>query len=186
VDLIKGGSVHLSQVSGGAAIFAVAVSIASATASWRISRESGRQTELAESAAQVNTVIHFTSRFLDLVEDGMNFDNTTWAMKYWRLQATEFYFYVHGWLPQFIYQIWMSELADVYQNVPDAWPTNAEYLRLYAQNNAEMCAFFEGLASMGPATPQREEVIQAHVAGVKIKSVPKPRKGSGLVPRLSR
>jgi len=164
------------DLSTSVAVFAVVVSVVSTVTSWLATKESRRQTELAESAAQVSTVIHFTSRFLDLVDGGMNFTDDTWAMKYWRLQATEFYFFLHNWLPPFIYEIWISELADAYQSDPLVWETHDRYLTKYAANNPGMRTFFQTVAGLGTATPEREATIRALVADVEHARVPQQRR----------
>jgi hypothetical protein len=59
-------------------------------------------------------VLHFTSRFFDLVKEGRpeaNLANPKWAYEFWSLHTSEFYFFHHGILPVFMYTLWMMDLV---------------------------------------------------------------------------
>jgi hypothetical protein len=134
------------------ALLASAVSVVLAA---RSARETRRQADLAEHAilhakqsGQAATVIHFTSRFFDIMKDGDHFDDRAWAYQFWSLQATEYYFFDNGWLPSFMYELWMVELVAGYRTDPAVWPSHKQYLNRYSSNYPTMLTFFTGLAEI--------------------------------------
>ena len=82
----------------------------------------------AFSGRQSENVIHFTDRYLDLIGDGMKVGDEHWRRELWGLLSTEFSFFSEGWLPTFIFQLWMVELARTYTDHPDVWQSHAAYL----------------------------------------------------------
>jgi hypothetical protein len=154
------------------ALLASAVSVVLAA---RSTREAHRQADLAEhaidharQAGQAATVIHFTSRFFDLMKDGDHFDDRAWAYQFWSLQATEFYFFDNAWLPSFMYELWMVELVAGYCADPAVWPSHKQYLNRYSANYPTMLKFFTGLAEIAEAEiatdHERNATITAYVA----------------------
>lgn len=100
-----------------------------------------------------NAVIHFTSRFFDLVRDGepdSELTNPQWAYQFWSLHATEFYFFHHGILPTFMYSLWMIDMAKLYSgpNGQHARQSHIQYLHTYSFNYPEMISFFNEINEM--------------------------------------
>jgi hypothetical protein len=99
----------------------------------------------AFSGRQSENVIHFTDRYLDLIGDGMKMDDEHWRRELWGLLSTEFYFFSEGWLPTFIFQLWMVELARTYRERPEVWKSHATYLDQFEVAYPQMHRFFYGL-----------------------------------------
>ncbi len=115
---------------------------------------SGIQTKRATEAllldqqlSRGNAVIHFTSRFFDLLQNGDPFkkiENPDWSYQFWSLHATEFYFFHHGMLPIFMYSLWIIDLAKLYcgNNGQNIRASHKDYLNTYSLNYSEMIEFF--------------------------------------------
>jgi hypothetical protein len=102
--------------------------------------------------------MHFTDRFFELLKVG-NVDETeaslhrkilndsAWAYQFWSLHATEFYFFHNGVLPDFMYSLWMVDLAKMYasDDGEKIWKSHSEYLSTYSSHYDDMCDFFEEL-----------------------------------------
>ena len=67
-----------------------------------------------------------------------------WEYQFWSLLATEFYFFDNSWIPDFMYQLWMVELASMYHSA-QVRESHRSYLRHYSGNYGRMCDFFDGL-----------------------------------------
>jgi hypothetical protein len=153
------------------ACVAVVTSAVSALIAWGAKKQTHRQADMAvaqvELSAQTGqsaTVIHFTSRFFDLIRDGMRFDNDEWRYQYWSLHATEFYFFHNGWLPRFIYELWVVELVNrCYRAQPKAWSWHRTYLNLYSISYYEMGEFFSGLHEIAMHTYETERDRNAEI-----------------------
>ena len=105
---------------------------------------------MEQQFARSNAVIHFTSRFFDLIKDGeptQKFADPIWAHQFWSLQATEFYFFHHGMLPAFMYELWMIELVKLYSgaNGPQIMKSHNEFLGSYSFNYPDMIEFYNHL-----------------------------------------
>jgi hypothetical protein len=103
--------------------------------------------QLTQQLERGNAVIHFTSRFFDLVKDGtpeIEMADSQWATRFWGLHATEFYFFHHSILPTFMYSLWMIDLAHLYSGPTGekVRESHEQYLRTYSFNYPEMVAFF--------------------------------------------
>ena len=99
---------------------------------------------------RANAVIHFTSRFFDLVKDGepsAELSQPQWAYQFWSLHATEFYFFHHSILPTFMYSLWMIDMAKLYSGLTGqaARQSHVQYLNTYSFNYPEMISFFNDL-----------------------------------------
>ena len=98
-------------------------------------------------------VLHFTSRFFDLVKAGRpesRLRNPEWAYEFWSLHTTEFYFFHHGILPVFMYTLWMMDLASFYCGEPGEQnrQSHVEYLHTYSFHYPEIGAFYEEIYSI--------------------------------------
>jgi hypothetical protein len=138
-----------------AACGALLVSAVSAAFAARSARETRRQADVAELATEHAQqsgvgaiVIHFTSRFFELMKDGPRFDDPAWTYQYWSLQATEFYFFDNGWLPSFLYELWMVEMVTGYRSFPETKDSHRHYLDRYAANYPSIVSFFAHLADI--------------------------------------
>ena len=115
---------------------------------------SGAQTKRAAEALLQNqqliignAVMHFTSRFFELIKDGLPFaqlENKEWMYQFWSLHATEFYFFHHGTLPTFMYTLWMIDLANCFSgdNGKKICDSHKSYLNTYSSNYPHMISFF--------------------------------------------
>ncbi len=104
----------------------------------------GIQTKRATQAQTLNqqlmrgdAVMHFTSRFFDLMKNGepvKRFQDADWAYQFWSLHATEFYFFQHSVLPVFMYSLWMIDLAKLYCGAEGekARSSHVQYLNTYS------------------------------------------------------
>jgi hypothetical protein len=95
-------------------------------------------------------VLHFTSRFFDLVKDGdpeIQLLKPEWAYEYWSLHTTEFYFFHHGILPIFMYTLWMMDLANYYcgEHGDLYRKSHIEFLHTYSFHYKEMGDFYEDI-----------------------------------------
>jgi hypothetical protein len=158
-----------------AALVALPISVVSMLLAARSAKEARRQADSAElaldnarQAGQGATVIHFTNRFFDLIHDGLRFTDPAWAQQFWGLQSTEFYFFDRGWLPGFMYELWMVELVDAYRADPAVWASHQRYLTRFAVNYPDMVAFFAGLAAIAGQdfadAPERNQNITRYVS----------------------
>jgi hypothetical protein len=124
----------------------------------------------AYQGRQIDAIIHFTSRYLDLAKDGERFDDEDWLAQYWGLLATEFYFFENGWLPPFMFQLWMIELVSRgYDSSPEIWASHERHLeRFYAVNYERMYKFFWGLHQLSQdqftKTAERNRAIDDYTA----------------------
>ena len=98
--------------------------------------------DFARQVGQSEAVVHFTGRFFDLLSDGPKFGDPKWEYQFWSLHATEFYFFDNLWIPEFMYQLWMVELASMYRD-DDVRDSHSRYLEHYSGNYAKMCDFFD-------------------------------------------
>lgn len=119
-------------------------------------KKANQSVKQSQHLAKFDTVMHFTDRFFDLLRDGKYADvdmplhlkvtaDKRWANQFWSLHATEFYFYHHRLLPEFMYSLWMVELAKMYRDSKgdEVWKLHKEYLNTYSLNYQEMCDFYE-------------------------------------------
>jgi len=97
-------------------------------------RQAKRQADLPEAAVRhahesgySTTVGYFWNWFFELVRGGMCFDDPDWTEQYWRLQHMEFYYFGNGWLPHFIYELWVMDLVECYRTIPAALPSHNTY-----------------------------------------------------------
>jgi hypothetical protein len=151
------------------ALLASAVSVVLAA---RSTREAHRQADLAEHAiahakqsGQVATVIHFTSRFFDLMKEGEHFEDRDWTYQFWSLQATEYYFFDNAWLPSFMYELWMVEMVAAYCADPAVWRSHEQYLTRYSSNYPTMLSFFTGLAEIATQSFESDHDRNATITG---------------------
>lgn len=111
-------------------------------------RESTKALVLDQQLARGNAVMHFTSRFFDLLKEGepvSKFSDTDWAYQFWSLHSTEFYFFQHGMLPAFMYTLWMIDLAKLYckeAHGAKIRKSHTDHLETYSFNYPDMIEFF--------------------------------------------
>lgn len=131
-------------------IVAVFALLISASAVYYNSLQTKKATEalqLQQNLSRGDAVMHFTSRFFNLLEQGeplKKIDDPDWAYQFWSLQATEFYFFHHGILPAFMYSLWMIDLAKLYScaNGQAIRDSHKSYLDTYSLNYSGMIGFF--------------------------------------------
>lgn len=149
-----------------AALSVVAAITSCLIALWalRVARETGTATRVqadaashanvhAEQLGQSQAVIHFTGRFFDLMRQAADFNDAQWSYQFWSLHATEYYFFDNRWIPRFMYALWMAELASVYCDDKDAWPSHEKYLERYSTMYPEMYDFFLRLREIAANNP---------------------------------
>lgn len=107
----------------------------------------------ARRIGQSDAIIHFTSRFFDLMKEGADFTNDKWAYQFWSLQSTEFYFFHNGWIPAFMYRLWMVELASLYLSSKQIWGSHDIYLSKYPSSYREMVEFFQEIKDIALRNP---------------------------------
>jgi hypothetical protein len=128
--------------------FSVILAARSAKAARRHADAAERATEHAQQSGAGATVIHFTNRFFDLMRNGPHFDDPDWEYQFWSLLDIEFYFFDHGWLPSFIYELWMVDLVAGYRTFPQASRSHQQHLDRLAANYPDMIRFFAHLADL--------------------------------------
>jgi hypothetical protein len=97
-----------------------------------------------------NAVLHFTTRFFDLVKNGSpeaQLSDPEWSYQFWSLHTSEFYFYHHGILPIFMYTLWMMDLCKFYTGTEGekVRATHVKYLKTYSFHYKEMADFYNQL-----------------------------------------
>ena len=95
-----------------------------------------------------NTIENFSNRFFELLKQGRLHDKINdpdWAYQFWSLLATEFYFYHHCILPEFMYSLWMIDLAKLYyeENGTSIRKSHTNYLDTYSFQYTKMTDFFD-------------------------------------------
>ncbi|GAA5193825.1 hypothetical protein GCM10023322_56670 [Rugosimonospora acidiphila] len=157
-----------------AAWAAIAISVATALLAWR---QNARIAELDRrqtlDVRQSEAVIHFTTRYHDLMRDGERFDDSRWVTQYWGQLSIEFFFFDRGWIPDFIYELWMIELIGRgYLQSPAAWESHLQQLvELYSPAYPRMTDFFLGLRELArqpfPGPALRNEAVVRYVRGYR-------------------
>jgi hypothetical protein len=172
-------------LTAAAAYGALLASFVSVVLAARSAREARRQADVAERATEHAQqsgvgaiVIHFTSRFFELMKGGPRFDDPDWTYQYWSLQATEFYFFDNGWLPSFLYEIWMVEMVTGYRSFPGTKDSH-HYLERYAANYPSIVRFFAHLADIATtdfdSERDRNLAVSSLVSSWRKGTVPAPR-----------
>jgi hypothetical protein len=157
------------------AILSTIVAVLSCAISYGAVQISRAQARLAadanDQARQVGlgeAVIYFSGRYFDLMSRGPGFDDPRWAHEFWSLQATQFYFFDMGWLPELIYQLWMVELATTYRR-PGVWTLHEEYLRCYSSNYPVMCDFFARIQELASGSGNEAESLRSRAVQSYVK-----------------
>ncbi|BCJ77356.1 hypothetical protein CS0771_69000 [Catellatospora sp. IY07-71] len=156
------------------AYVALLLSVVSVVVTWRATQHAKRQADIAEASSELaresghtSAVIHFTAQFLDLTASGIRFDDEEWSARFWRLQHMEFYFYDNGWLPRFIYELWMARLVGLYRKYPAAVPGQLKHLNDYSMNSDDIVDFFSGLHELAisefAAEGERYAAVRSYV-----------------------
>jgi hypothetical protein len=154
-------------VSCGVSAWAITIARQAAVAAAHEATAAQEANEHARRMGQSEAVIHFTGRFFDLMADGAQFADPAWTYQFWSLHATEFYFFHNRWIPEFMYQLWMVELASTYCESPKIWASHERYLSNYSPNYPQMCDFFRRVHEI--ATGHRNDLssrcraVQEHV-----------------------
>lgn len=151
---------------------AIAVSLA-ATALVLIqnSRIAELDRQQTHDASQSEAVIHFTNRFHELTREGERFDDEMWTNQYWGLLAAEFFFFDRGWVPSFIYELWIIELVRRgYHKAPGSWESHRQHLlEIYSEAYPEMTEFFHNLHDIAvrnyPSSQLQHQAIVKYVRG---------------------
>ena len=161
---------------GGAALF-LALVVARATliqsrAAVAQSKRASAALALQQEVARADAVMHFTNRYFDLLNRGNPADmisDAGYDFEFWSLHATEFYFFHHGVLPEFMYSLWMIDLADLYAADHDKAirQSHKNYLQAYAFGYPKMVRFYDELHRVAvPGSPQSAQERNHAVVGV--------------------
>jgi hypothetical protein len=154
-------------VSCAASAWAIALARQATAAAAREAAAAQEANAHAKQLGQSEAVIHFTGRFFDLLIAGRRFDDPAWVYQFWSLHATEFYFFHHGWIPEFMYQLWMVELASTYCEAAQIRTSHQQYLSNYSNNYPEMCEFFRRIREIAMDhrgdLASRNRMVQEHV-----------------------
>lgn len=120
---------------------------------------------------QSEAIMHFTDRFFTLLGQGEPREkigrSDSYSYLFWSLQATEFYFFHSGLLPEFMYTLWMIDLANLYAEVGEIRQSHITYLQSYAFNYPEMITFYgelDAIANAHPTEVGRNMAISALVS----------------------
>jgi hypothetical protein len=129
------------------AIVAVAMSIAAVVYNGVQVKQAAKAILLQQQIERGNAVMHFTERYFELVKEGdtfKKFNDETWSYQFWSLHATEFYFFHHGILPEFMYSLWIIDLANLYSQNSQVSirASHTDYLQAYSSNYPEMIEFY--------------------------------------------
>jgi hypothetical protein len=138
---------YFEMISAGIGILALLISSAALFFNGVQVRQANKGTFASQQLERGNAVLHFTSRFFDLIQKGepekMLADHE-WSYQFWSLHATEFYFFHHGILPSFIYTIWMIDLSKFYTGVEGekVRQSHLNYLHSYSFHYQLMADFY--------------------------------------------
>ncbi|WP_420630556.1 hypothetical protein [Candidatus Leptofilum sp.] len=132
------------------AIIAIVISSISLLFAGIQTRSATKANKINQQLEKGNAVIHFTSRFFDLAQSGnpdSQINNPEWAYQFWSLHATEFYFFHHGILPEFIYTLWMIDLSESFSGSMKQQfiESQKSYLATYTLSYPLMADFFGDL-----------------------------------------
>jgi hypothetical protein len=101
----------------------------------------------AERAAQIQLVIHFADTYHKVRALGLN-SSDQWGEEFWGLHLLEFFYFDQGDVPQFIYGLWMVELASLYSKDPTLWKSHEAYLSRFSRTYERMYRFFQGISEV--------------------------------------
>ncbi|GAA2819655.1 hypothetical protein [Saccharopolyspora taberi] len=111
-----------------------------------------RQAETAKQAyhharqiSHSQATVNFVERFLGLIRGGKKFDDPEWSFEFWSLYTIEFYFFHNDMIPDFMYRLWMKDLAFIYLESEDAWESHERYLKDFQMSYDEMHEFFDSI-----------------------------------------
>jgi hypothetical protein len=166
---------HLSETL---AVLALVVSVFTV---WYIARQVEQATEAYRFTQQVEkgtAVIHFTAQFSELLEAGdplqqfvppTSPEKVAWQNRYWSLLGTEFYFFHHGLLPEFMFSLWVANLAELYRSEhgSGAWESHRRFMEAYSVEYPEMLEFFAEVHLLAETTGDNLAMRQAVSARVR-------------------
>jgi hypothetical protein len=125
---------------------------------------------LSQQTTKFDAVMHFTDRFFELLKVGKVdetdaslhrkiLNDSTWAYQFWSLHATEFYFFHNRVLPEFMYSLWMVDLAEMYasEQGEQIWKSHLKYLSNYSMHYEKMCEFYEQLYGLAKSARSQDE-----------------------------
>ena len=101
------------------ASFAMLMACATAIFSALQTRKASQALLLQQQLMRGGVIESFTGRFYDLLREGElhnKIKEEEWAYQFWSLLSTEFYFFHHGILPQFMFTLWMVDLSILYKD----------------------------------------------------------------------
>ncbi len=158
-------------------LLTIVISVLALVISGAVYLSSRKQTNTARDQAEIaarsyrharqighsQAVLQFIGQFTELMNAGPKFDDSSWSYVFWSLHSTEFYFYHNDMLPEFIYQLWMMDLASLYVDDDAAWRTHDKYLTNYQFGYGEMREFFEEIKSIAAAN---KEIVRVRNRGI--------------------
>ena len=126
------------------------------------SKQASATLALQQEIERADAVMHFTNRYVDLLGRGNPADMISDAgydfeFEFWSLHATEFYFFHHGVLPEFMYSLWMIDLGELYAADQEKAirHSHENYLQAYAFGYPKMVGFYDELHRVAaPSSPQ--------------------------------
>jgi hypothetical protein len=98
----------------------------------------------ARQLRQSEAVLQFTERYGDMTNGGSKFGDRNWEYQLWALYALEYFFFERGWIPEFIFELWMTELVSIYGS-DEVRESHARYLQLFENHDVKVRAFYRGL-----------------------------------------
>ena len=125
-------------------------------------RKMSKSLRLAQQGNTVNVISHCANRYETIMRDlpalktdvGIN----RWWYRYWDLHTEEFSFFKKGLLDPDIFELWMNELATVYQESPEGKLqevrsiNHQKYLRATLPAYSELRSFFHELGQVSEET----------------------------------
>lgn len=101
----------------------------------------------AREARHAEAVLQFTGRYAELIDGGLRFGHRSWEYQFWALYALEYFFYERRWMPSFIFELWMIELASMYES-GEVRASHVEYLGHDVERPEGMASFFGRLLAI--------------------------------------
>lgn len=156
---------------------------------WRQTVTASVLVQASAQAEESRAVMFFTDHFLELCrgrDPGELISDKEWADRYWNLLGTEFYFFQTGVVPEFIFSIWMTFLADLYV-VDDgltAWKSHEAYLDIYAERYQGLYDFYTELHQASISIPH--PTIRANEVAAVVSRWSANNLGGGAPPRRAK
>ena len=132
-----------------------------------------RSIEVGQQANAINAVSHCAQRYHEIMRDiddarhGVkqgDVSSGSWWYRYWDLHTEQFALFTKGLLDPAVYELWMTELATVYNKSPDGVETravaHAAYLDEALPQHVQLQSFFRQLSGISVDTDAASRVAQ--------------------------